>query len=139
MRFYEQMGSNMKPTIFNERVAKALRNWHQSARKQIKKNHHSGSVTPLSSRPSTPLHGSSPVHLLRYFNNELDLSGPVSQRQGYRTESWQSGENDFSPSSDRSTTAKNQERPNPSISTDKNYCHEINIADFSFDKSSSGT
>ena len=33
-----QMGSTMKPTIFNERVAMALRNWHHTAKKNIKHN-----------------------------------------------------------------------------------------------------
>ncbi|XP_010264735.1 PREDICTED: MLO-like protein 6 [Nelumbo nucifera] len=61
-----QMGSSMRPTIFNERVATALRNWHHRARKHLKQNGHgrSGSVTPISSRPTTPRHGFSPVHLL---------------------------------------------------------------------------
>ncbi|XP_057998697.1 MLO-like protein 6 isoform X2 [Hevea brasiliensis] len=65
-----QMGSSMKPTIFNERVAAALRNWHKTAKKNIKRN--KGSVTPLSSRPATPSHHMSPVHLLRYYQNEMD-------------------------------------------------------------------
>ncbi|MED6184320.1 hypothetical protein PIB30_046340 [Stylosanthes scabra] len=38
-----QMGSNMKPTIFNERVASALKNWHQSAKRNIKNKAGSGS------------------------------------------------------------------------------------------------
>ncbi|KAL5845761.1 hypothetical protein ACOSQ3_009285 [Xanthoceras sorbifolium] len=33
-----QMGSNMKPAIFNEKVAEALRKWHHTAKKQIKQN-----------------------------------------------------------------------------------------------------
>ncbi|KAK6942833.1 Mlo-related protein [Dillenia turbinata] len=67
-----QMGSTMKPTIFNERVAKALRNWHQSAKKHIKQSKHSGVATPSSSHPSTPLHGMSPIHLLRHYKDEVD-------------------------------------------------------------------
>lgn len=67
-----QMGSNMKPTIFNERVAIALRKWHHQARRHIKENRRSGSVTPLSSRPATPMHGLSPAHLLRHYKNEVD-------------------------------------------------------------------
>ncbi|KAK3002187.1 hypothetical protein RJ639_022489 [Escallonia herrerae] len=63
----------MKPTIFNERVAKALHNWHQSAKKHIKQNRrHPASMTSLSSRPRTPLHGTSPVHLLHYYRSEID-------------------------------------------------------------------
>ncbi|KAF3562755.1 hypothetical protein DY000_02012758 [Brassica cretica] len=59
------MGSKMKPTVFNERVATALKSWHHTAKKQIKHGRTSGSTTPFSSRPTTPTHGSSPIHLLR--------------------------------------------------------------------------
>ncbi|KAI3447605.1 hypothetical protein Pfo_004270 [Paulownia fortunei] len=138
-----QMGSNMKPTIFNERVAKALRTWHQTARKQIKKNRHSGSVTPISSRPGTPLHSSSPVHLLRYYKNELD-SFPASPRiSSYKPEPWQAEQDDFSWSHHSRTTRElveeemeTREHPNPLSSEAHNYSHEINVADFSFDKTS---
>ncbi|XP_019191443.1 PREDICTED: MLO-like protein 6 [Ipomoea nil] len=75
-----QMGSNMKPTIFNERVAKALKSWHQTARKQLRQKRHSGSVTPLSSRPGTPLHGTSPIHLLQYYKSEIDSVGASPAR-----------------------------------------------------------
>ncbi|XP_018458046.2 MLO-like protein 6 isoform X1 [Raphanus sativus] len=60
-----QMGSKMKPTVFNERVAVALKSWHHTAKKQIKHGRTSESTTPFSSRPATPSHGSSPIHLLR--------------------------------------------------------------------------
>ncbi|CAE5962819.1 unnamed protein product [Arabidopsis arenosa] len=60
-----QMGSKMKPTVFNERVATALKSWHHTAKKQIKHGRTSESTTPFSSRPTTPTHGSSPIHLLR--------------------------------------------------------------------------
>ncbi|KAL0736904.1 hypothetical protein Bca4012_013114 [Brassica carinata] len=60
-----QMGSKMKPTVFNERVAVALKSWHHTAKKQIKHGRTSESTTPFSSRPATPTHGSSPIHLLR--------------------------------------------------------------------------
>ncbi|GKU93601.1 hypothetical protein SLEP1_g7180 [Rubroshorea leprosula] len=73
------MGSNMKPTIFNERVATALRKWHHMAKKHIKENR--GSVTPMSSRPTTPSHHHmSPVHLLRHYRGEMD-SLQVSPRR----------------------------------------------------------
>ncbi|CAH8367077.1 unnamed protein product [Eruca vesicaria subsp. sativa] len=60
-----QMGSKMKPTVFNERVAVALKSWHHTAKKQMKHGRSSESTTPFSSRPATPTHGSSPIHLLR--------------------------------------------------------------------------
>lgn len=74
-----QMGSAMKPTIFDEKVAKALRTWHHGAKKNIKQKIHLGSVTPLSSQPSTPLHGTSPMHLLQYNEREFDCV-PISPR-----------------------------------------------------------
>ncbi|MQL81619.1 hypothetical protein Taro_014081 [Colocasia esculenta] len=67
-----QMGSNMRPTIFTERVAAGLRKWHHTARKHIKESRMSGGTTPMSSRPATPTHGFSPVHLLRYHRSEPD-------------------------------------------------------------------
>ncbi|KAI3977121.1 hypothetical protein MKX01_042811 [Papaver californicum] len=61
-----QMGSNMKPTIFNETVAVALKKWHHQAKKQTKESRRG---TPTSSMPSTPHYGMSPVHLLNNKNN----------------------------------------------------------------------
>ncbi|XWS59699.1 hypothetical protein CRYUN_Cryun08bG0144200 [Craigia yunnanensis] len=83
-----QMGSTMKPTIFNERVANALRNWHQSAKKHIKYNRHSGTTTPLSSRPDTPSHGLSPLHLLHNHRGELDNSQASPRRSSFGNEGW---------------------------------------------------
>ncbi|XP_039134354.1 MLO-like protein 6 [Dioscorea cayenensis subsp. rotundata] len=40
-----QMGSNIKPTIFSERVEAALRKWHEQARNRVAKNHRSMSST----------------------------------------------------------------------------------------------
>ena len=73
--WYMQMGSTMRPTIFNERVATALRSWHQAARKHTKHGRHSNGVSPQSSRPATPSYGMSPVHLLQgYHNHTPDMS-----------------------------------------------------------------
>ena len=85
--WYEQMGSTMKPTIFNERVAAALRNWHHTAKKHIKQN--KGSVTPMSSRPTTPSHHMSPVHLLRYHRNEMDSVQTSPRRSNFDIEHWE--------------------------------------------------
>lgn len=73
------MGSTMRPTIFNERVAAALRNWHQQAKKHTKqgKHSHSQNTTPLSSRPATPTHVTSPVHLLHNYPRSVE-SYPTS-------------------------------------------------------------
>lgn len=69
-----KMGSNMKPTVFNEKVATALKSWHHTAKKQIKHGRNSESTTPFSSRPTTPMHGSSPIHLLRNVQHKRSRS-----------------------------------------------------------------
>ncbi|XP_052184520.1 MLO-like protein 6 isoform X2 [Diospyros lotus] len=67
-----QMGSTMKPTIFNERVAAALRKWLRTAKKNIKHDRHTGLASSPSSWPATPSHHTSPVHLLRHYRSEMD-------------------------------------------------------------------
>ncbi|KAL7198152.1 hypothetical protein ACSBR2_020636 [Camellia fascicularis] len=84
-----QMGSTMKPTIFNERVAAALRNWHHTARKHIKEIQKSGTVTPMSSRPATPSHHMSPVYLLRHHKSEMSDSLHTSPNAtNFNAEHW---------------------------------------------------
>ncbi|EOA40001.1 hypothetical protein CARUB_v10008691mg [Capsella rubella] len=78
-----QMGTKMKPTVFNERVATALKKWHHTAKSQTKHGRHSESNTPFSSRPTTPTHGSSPIHLLHNFNNRNVDSYPTSPSPRY--------------------------------------------------------
>ncbi|EOA26798.1 hypothetical protein CARUB_v10022893mg [Capsella rubella] len=72
-----QMGTSMRPTIFNDRVANALKKWHHTAKKQTKHGQ-SGSNTPHSSRPATPTHGMSPVHLLHNYHNRSSLDQQTS-------------------------------------------------------------
>ncbi|RZS13474.1 hypothetical protein BHM03_00045088, partial [Ensete ventricosum] len=66
-----QMGSNMKPTIFNERVATALRKWHQTARKHLRENRKSGKSFSSTSRPTTATSRSSPAYLLPHLPSDL--------------------------------------------------------------------
>lgn len=71
------MGSSMKTTIFNERVATALKQWHRTAKKHAKASKHhqgngDGTSSQFSSRPATPLHGTSPLHLLHSHNRVGD-------------------------------------------------------------------
>ncbi|XP_011031756.1 PREDICTED: MLO-like protein 6 [Populus euphratica] len=70
-----QMGSSMRPTVFNDRVAAALKNWHHTAKKQSKHGKNSESHTPMLSRPQTRSHGMSPVHLL---SNHRSSTAPNS-------------------------------------------------------------
>ncbi|GJW30083.1 MLO-like protein 6 [Tanacetum coccineum] len=83
-----QMGSTMKPTIFTDTVATALRSWHQTAKKQIKKNKKSGQVTPMSSRPGTPSRTMSPVHLLRNYRNDNDSVQTSPRMSNFDTDNW---------------------------------------------------
>ncbi|KAK7402141.1 hypothetical protein VNO78_14168 [Psophocarpus tetragonolobus] len=62
-----QMGSTMKVTIFNERVAMALRKWHHTAKKNVKQKRGLRLQSPLSSRPSTPNH----PNFLRRYHSEM--------------------------------------------------------------------
>lgn len=83
-----QMGSTMKPTIFNERVAAALKNWHHTAKKHIKESKHSGLTSPISSRATTPSHHLSPVHLLRHYKSELDSFHTSPRKSNLDIEQW---------------------------------------------------
>ena len=142
------MGSSMKPTIFNDRVAKALRNWHHTARKHVKEGKHSSAVTPLSSRagtpfssrPGTPLHGMSPVHLLRHYRSELDSVQTSPRKSNLDNERLDTDEfrhrDDIMSWSQRHTNLILEEEGRETTPEAENAQHEINIQqmDFSFDK-----
>lgn len=85
-----QMGSTMKPTIFNDNVAAALKNWQHTARKHIKHkdSSHSAANTPFSSRPGTPTHGMSPVHLLHKHPRHSDSPLTSPRAPHYHNEQW---------------------------------------------------
>ncbi|KAL0369683.1 UNVERIFIED_CONTAM: MLO-like protein 6 [Sesamum angustifolium] len=78
----------MKPTIFNDRVATALRNWHHTAKKHIKQSKHSAPTTPTSTRPPTPSHGMSPVHLLRHHRSEMDSLQTSPRKSNFNVDHW---------------------------------------------------
>ena len=85
------MGSTMKTTVFNDKVATALKKWHHGAKKHVKESKHSegNSVTPLSSRPTTPIHGMSPVHLLyRHPAGRSDSAQNSLRTPNYENEQW---------------------------------------------------
>ena len=87
------MGSKMKPTVFNERVAVALKSWHHTAKKQIKHGRTSESTTPFSSRPATPTHDSSPIHLLRNVHKrsrsaDESFANSLSPRRNSDFDTW---------------------------------------------------
>ncbi|KAL6979310.1 MLO-like protein 6, partial [Sarracenia purpurea var. burkii] len=112
-----QMGSTMKPTIFNERVATALRNWHHTAKKHIKQNRQSGLTTPMSSRPGTPSHHLSPMHLLRHYKSEMDSVNTSPRRSNFDIDHWNA---DGSPShhhfhDDGSSSHRHQNHLQPQV------------------------
>lgn len=82
------MGSTMKPTIFNERVAAALRNWHHTAKKHIKQNKRSCLTTPMSSQSATPSRKVSPVHLLRHYRCEMDSLQTSPRKSNFDNEQY---------------------------------------------------
>ena len=75
----------MRSTVFNDKVAVALRDWHDTARKHTRHGHSDG-VSPQSSRPSTPSNGMSPVHLLQSYDNNTPDMSPVASN--YDNERW---------------------------------------------------
>lgn len=85
-----QMGSRMKPTIFSDQVATALKTWHHTAKKNIKHGNHSAQNSPFSSRPGTPLHGStSPMYLLhRYPKDSQDSPSNSPRGSNFEHEGW---------------------------------------------------
>ena len=124
------MGTTMKPTIFNEQIARALRNWHQTAKKHIKQNRHSHSVTP--SPTGTPVHGMSPVHLLRHNRSDIDSIQNSPRHSNFDNDFWKAED---SPS----RYHDNEGQELSSVSTaqrDLRAQHEINIHsdDFSFER-----
>ncbi|KAL0317456.1 UNVERIFIED_CONTAM: MLO-like protein 6 [Sesamum angustifolium] len=84
-----QMGTNMKPVIFSDQVASALRGWHQTAKKQVRQGRQTASNTPFSSRPASPLHdGMSPVYLLRGHNEYSDNNVASPRVSNFSNEGW---------------------------------------------------
>lgn len=138
---YTQMGSTMKPTVFNETVAKAIRTWHHTARKHIKQKRHAGAVTvtplPLQSQPSTP----SPVQLLRYYSGdsssapENQRAGQIEQHSPYReaASSWSHNDENYDIMQNSEQIRNRPEsEPVPQIHKFQNEVDVESSADFSF-------
>ncbi|XVE99339.1 hypothetical protein REPUB_Repub03eG0189800 [Reevesia pubescens] len=84
-----QMGTNMRPTIFNDRVAAALKNWHHTAKKHTKQSRlHSENTTPFTSRPATPTHGMSPAHLLHNYPRSVENYHTSPRHSYYENDQW---------------------------------------------------
>ncbi|CAH8362151.1 unnamed protein product [Eruca vesicaria subsp. sativa] len=82
-----QMGTRMKPTVFNQRVAKMLKKWHHTAHKETQQQgRHSES--------NTPTHGSSLIHLLHNSNNHHQFYDPESQHQVAESSTHRSAEHE---------------------------------------------
>jgi len=76
------MGSSLKPSIFNERVAAALKKWHHTSKKRVKhrKQSEAKNSSAFSSRSSTPTFGMSPIHLLHRHPGGRSHSEQTSPR-----------------------------------------------------------
>ncbi|KAK5826539.1 hypothetical protein PVK06_021463 [Gossypium arboreum] len=84
-----QMGTKMRPTVFNERVADALKNWRDTAKENTKHGKRSENTTPFSSRPGTPTRGMSPVHLLHNYPRKSEESGHTSPAHSdFENDNW---------------------------------------------------
>lgn len=130
-----QMGSTMKPTIFNQRVASALKNWHNTAKKQVK---NSKQTTPFSSRPSTPTYGLSPVHLLQRYGGRSDSAQTSPRTLNYDNEQWDI-EDSPSPSNHPVTEHETQMQvmepgSAPELSTSSQFELRVSSSEFSFEK-----
>uniref|UniRef100_A0A6N2L7M1 MLO-like protein n=1 Tax=Salix viminalis TaxID=40686 RepID=A0A6N2L7M1_SALVM len=60
-----------------------------TAKKNIKENNGSVSMTPMSSRPTTPSHHASPVHLLRHYRGGMDSLYTSPRRSNGGVEHWE--------------------------------------------------
>uniref|UniRef100_A0A7N0UES4 MLO-like protein n=2 Tax=Kalanchoe fedtschenkoi TaxID=63787 RepID=A0A7N0UES4_KALFE len=145
-----QMGSSMKSTIFDDRVATALKSWHRAAKKHTKHSKHAESTTPLSSRPGTPSGSQSPMHLLHNFRQMESYPNTPSRHQGDHNHWERDGSYSTLKDEDSAHTqfaqrgeAQSLEAgvmqlpPGPGPIRTSSQQHEINIgeSDFSFDKS----
>uniref|UniRef100_A0A0R0GXL3 MLO-like protein n=1 Tax=Glycine max TaxID=3847 RepID=A0A0R0GXL3_SOYBN len=97
-----QMGSTMKPTIFNERVARALRKWHHTAKKNVKHNR--------GLRLQTPNHTKSNANFLRRYHSEMATypSSPIrgsSQSQSSTSTATRPGPAGMAPRGSAAATA----------------------------------
>ncbi|CAM8966708.1 unnamed protein product [Rhodiola kirilowii] len=149
-----QMGSSMKSTIFDDRVATALKSWHKTAKKHTKQSKHSESTTPLTSRPGTPTHGGSqsPMHLLHNFRQIESYPTTPTRHHGDNNNQWER-DGSYSPHKDEDSHhtqfAQRSEQAQPGYESGviqlppgpvpfrTGQQHEINIgeSDFSFEKS----
>jgi len=100
----------MKKAIFEEQTAKALNRWQQNAKKKTKRDRKSKHSSPgftskstfvsgFQSGETTPIHGSSPLHLLRRYKTTGDMeTTEASERYDHSESSTSDSEIDASSS-----------------------------------------
>ncbi|XP_077224289.1 MLO-like protein 9 isoform X2 [Tasmannia lanceolata] len=104
-----QMGSHMKKSIFDEQTSRALKKWHQTAKKNRGKSARSPTRTPGASPLVTP--GSTPAHPLHRFKTTGHLSNAttMSRRNYYSDQDISDMEGDTSPTSQTAVLIDNMD------------------------------
>ncbi|KAA3478318.1 MLO-like protein 6 [Gossypium australe] len=83
------MRTEMRSTIFNQRVADSLKNWHHTAKENTKHGKHLKNTAPSSSKPATPTHGMSPVHLQHGYPRQSEESDHTSlMHSNFENDRW---------------------------------------------------
>ncbi|XP_077231539.1 MLO-like protein 9 [Tasmannia lanceolata] len=135
-----QMGSHMKKSIFDEQTSKALKRWHQAAKKRGKSGQSPTRTLGVSMSPgASPI--SSPAHpFYRYKTTGHSSSTKTNSRKGYYSDQDMSDmEGDASPVSQTAVLIDNMD-PNGIDSSSREQEHNLehkleekrNEDDFSF-------
>ncbi|KAK4578863.1 hypothetical protein RGQ29_028796 [Quercus rubra] len=132
-----QMGSSMSSTIFNDQLATGLKDWHRTAKKNVKHSNHTETKSPISSTPATPTSGTSPVHLLHnYHHSSHDSLHASPRRSNVRNDHWDNNESHSSRHSEQEKPETQEPSSLQLPSAPPNHTqHEINISSsFAFRK-----
>ena len=127
----------MSSTIFNDQLATGLKDWHRTAKKNVKHSNHTETKSPISSTPATPTSGTSPVHLLHnYHHSSHDSLHASPRRSNVRNDHWDNNESHSSRHSEQEKPETQEPSSLQLPSAPPNHTqHEINISSsFAFRK-----
>ncbi|MQM10290.1 hypothetical protein Taro_043182 [Colocasia esculenta] len=101
-RDIQEMGAHMKRSIFDEQTSKALKKWHQAAKKRHGKSSHQTARTPGESPSASP--SASPAHpLQRFMTTGHATNAPSKTKVRYLSENELSDTDQDMPSTSPST------------------------------------